>query len=220
MLKADLHLHSGEDRTHHLKYSARKLIGEMAKQGFEVLALTLHKDVFYDKKVFDYAKKKGVLLIQGTEKFVEKKEVLIYNITQKEADEIKTFDDLRKLKKKKDILVIAPHPYFLLGECLGKKLEENIDVFDAVEYSHFYLSWLNLNRKAVRISKKYKVPMIGNSDIHHLKQIGMTYSLIDSKKDMKSVFNAVRKRKVTIKTKPASLYYFVWKAFMTFFKLE
>ena len=87
--------------------------------------------------VFDPLTPLLVEMIQG-------KEVLIYNITQKESKKLKTFDDLRKLKQKKNILIIAPHPYFIIRSCLGKQLDKNIDLFDAIEYSHYYLKYLTV----------------------------------------------------------------------------
>ena len=165
-------------------------------------------------------KKKGILLISGVERYIEGKEVLLYNVSQSDIEKIKTFDDLRIFKKKKNILVIAPHPFFKRSNCLGKKLLENIDVFDAIEYSHFYLSFFNLNKMAVKIAKKHKLTLIGNSDTHYLKQIEMTYSLIDSKKSIDSIFKAIKKGNVILKTKPISLKYFFWRIFRIIMKSE
>lgn len=211
MLKSDLHIHSAEDNFHSLSYDAKDLIDHAKNNGFEVLAITLHRDVFSSKKIFDYAKKKGILLLQGTERYVEGKEVLMYNVTQSEVEKITTFNDLRALKKKKDVLVIAPHPYFKRKTCLDSKLVENIDVFDAIEYCHFYIPFLNFNKKAVRVSQKYNIPLIGTSDAHNLWQMNFTFSLVDSKKDMKSFFSAIRNKQVMLVTKPLPIYLFFWR---------
>ncbi|MBU1854126.1 MAG: PHP domain-containing protein [Nanoarchaeota archaeon] len=221
MLKSDLHLHSGEDKQHRLKYSAKELIAYAAKKGFEVLSLTLHNELFFNKELESYARKKGVLLIPGIELQIENKEVLIYNVTTEEITKLKTFEDLRKLRiKNNQLLVVAPHPFFKRGNCFGEKLIENIELFDAIEYSHFYLSFFNLNKKAVKIAKKYSLPLVGSSDTHHLIQLETTYSMIDSKKNIKAVIQAIKKNKVELKTKPVSLKYFIWRAFISAFKLE
>ncbi len=220
MLKADLHLHAGEDKFHKLGYSSKELIDLAAQQGFEVLALTFHKDVFYYRELGEYAKNKGILLIPGVEREIEGKEVLIYNVTDEEAKKTNTFDDLRALRKKKDIIIIAPHPYFKRGECLGKKLEENIDLFDGIEYSHFYLKSFNLNRKAENIAKKHSLPLIGTSDAHNLWQLGYTYAMIDSGKDMALVFKAIRKGKVRLVTRPIPFIRFVVRMIKVTLSLE
>ncbi|MFH1589254.1 MAG: PHP-associated domain-containing protein [archaeon] len=214
MLKADLHLHSNDDKRHRaLSYDSKDLIDEASKQGFDVLALTFHGDVFYTKKIVNYAKKKGILLISGIEKYIEEKEVLIYNLTQEESKKLNTFDDLRKLKSKKNILVIAPHPFFKTKSCLGNKLVKNIDVFDAIEYSHFYLPYFNLNRKAVRLAKKKNLSLVGTSDTHYISQLGNTYSYIDSEKNIEAIFQAIKKGKVKMKSKPVTLKQFIERFF-------
>lgn len=220
MLKADLHLHAEEDKHHKIKYDSKELIDYAAKKGFEVLALTFHRDVYYNEYLKEYAKNKNILLIPGVEKLIEGKEVLIYNISRTESDKLKTFDDIRNLKEKKDILVIAPHPYFKIWNCLGKKLVENIDLFDAIEYSHFYLPFFNLNKKAVEVAKKFSKPLIGTSDAHNLFQIGMTYSLVDSEKNIESFFKAIKNGKTELKTKPVSLKYFIWRSFKMALDIE
>lgn len=220
MLKADLHLHTGEDVFHKLKYNAKELIDYMVLKGFDIIAITCHGNVFYNKEITDYAKKKGILLIPGTERFIEGKEVLIYNLTQTQAKKIHTFQDLRQLKKQQDLLVIAPHPFFLRKNCLGKKLEKNIELFDGIEYSHFYVPLLNRNKPAVKIANKHNKPLIGNSDAHSFANIGFTYTMIDSKKDIKSVFEAIRDKKTSLETKPVSYKYFLKKIFQVVLDTE
>ena len=51
MLKTDLHLHAGEDIHHKLKYSSKKLIDYAASKGFNVLSLTFHEHVYFNKKI-------------------------------------------------------------------------------------------------------------------------------------------------------------------------
>ena len=77
MLKADLHIHTKEDPVHHkdIKYTAKQLIDHAANQGYEVIAITCHNKVYYNKKIKEYAKKKGILLIPGIEKTIKRKHV-------------------------------------------------------------------------------------------------------------------------------------------------
>ena len=220
MLKADLHLHAGEDKFHKLTYSSKELIDYASKKGFKVLALTFHRDVFFNKEIASYAKKKGIVLIPGVERYIEGKEVLIYNLKAGQEEKINTFEDLRNLKKEQNILIIAPHPFFKKSNCLGEKLIENIDLFDGIEYAHFYTSFVNLNKKAVQIAKNSSLALIGTSDAHNLSQIETTYSIIDSKKDINSIFEAIKNKKVVLKTKPVSLKYFICRALKVVFNLE
>ncbi len=205
-LKTDLHMHVDRDPCDtYITHTARDIINLAAKQKFEVLAITCHDYVFPVKEIQSYAKKKGIILIQGAEKTLQGKHVLIYNINNSDLKKIKTFEDLGKLKQTKNILVTAPHPYYPMHFCLRKELEKNIDVFDAVEYSHAHTARINFNNKAVEIAKKHNKTIIGNSDTHHLFQLGLTYSLVDSEKTPEAVIDAIKKGNVKVVSPPLSL---------------
>jgi hypothetical protein len=208
MLKADLHIHTGEDPYDKIKYSSKELIDHAARLGFDVLAITNHHKIHYSKKLADYAKRKGILLISGVETHINGKEVLLLNA--RKPGRIKDFSDLERLKKE-NVVVIAPHAFYpLFSACLGEELLKNIKYFDAIEYCHFYLPFLNsFNKKAVMVAKKYNKTLVGTSDSHRLFQMGHTYSLIDCNKDIDSVLEAIRKGKVQIRTKCLSYFSFL-----------
>ena len=216
-LKADLHTHAKEDKMHVLSYTSKDLIDKAHRLKYDIIALTFHKRVFEGeayRKVAMYAKRKGMLLIPGCEANIEGKDTLIYNITQKELKSIRTFRDLRQLKidlqkKGREILVIAPHPYFsaaFMGKfCLGRKLVKNIDIFDAIEYSFLYLKRINRNKRAVKVARRYCKPMVGNGDIHVLDNLDKTYSMIYSRKTVNDVIRAVKNGDIKIVTRPLTV---------------
>lgn len=201
MLKTDLHIHTKEDPhdRYKIKYTAKELIDKAAELGYDVISITNHNKVTYNEELAEYALGKGILLIPGIEKTIKGDHVLIYNITQEQADKIRDFEDLRKIKNS-DNLVIAAHPYFFISS-LGNRLLRYIDCFDAIEYSFFCTMIVNLNKKAVKVAKNYNKPVIGNSDLHDLYFFNCTYSLIDSEKDIASVFKAINENKARLETK-------------------
>jgi len=209
LVKSDLHIHTSEDKEDtFIKHSAKDLIDFASKQGINVLAITLHEYILPIKNLKTYAKKKNIFLISGVEAKIEGKHVLIYNITSKEFEKIKKFDDLRKLKKKnKNIFVIAPHPFmpknFLTKICLQDKYFENKDLFDAIEHQMFHFSMFNPNKRTEKISKLDHKPLIANSDVHFLNFFGKNYSTIDveGKINEKNVFDAIKQNRVTIHNK-------------------
>jgi predicted metal-dependent phosphoesterase TrpH len=232
-LKADLHTHAQEDRFHTLPYTSKDLVKQAKKLGYNVIALTFHRKVFEGprfKEVEAYAKRLGVLLIPGCEANIEGKDVLIYNITESERKKIKTLRDLRKWKidalhNGREVLVIAPHPYHVtagvIGKyCLGRKLVKNIDIFDAIEYSFFYLKRYNKNKKAVKIAKRYCKPLVGNGDIHTLENLNFTYTLINSKKTVSDVIHAIKKGHVKIVSRPLTVKHVIKMAYLHSFKLR
>lgn len=217
MLKADLHLHVQGDPRHSIRHTAQQLIDHASKLNFQVLAITNHDQVFYSPELANYAQSKNILLIPAAEKTLEGKETLLYNVTQEDLNQLKTFADLKKLKEQKNILIIAPHPFFLLPTCLNQKLEQNIDLFDAIEYSHFYHKLINRNQKAVKLAEKYQKPLVGTSDCHSLFQFNQTYTLIDSKPDQNSLFQAIKSQKCQLVTQPLSTRNFLKVPFVTLF---
>jgi predicted metal-dependent phosphoesterase TrpH len=203
-LKADLHIHTSEDPKDKVRYSARQLIDYASQKGFDVLAITNHNFYTYNDYLRDYAASKGILLIPGIELSVEEKHIVLLNITDNLPQKIQSLQDLRHYKNE-DSLVIAPHPYFPMYQALKSKLEEYIDIFDAVEYTHFYFRRINYNKKAERKAREFNLPLIGVSDAHLLHQVGMTYSLIDAEKTPEAVIGAIKGKRIQIVTQPLRL---------------
>src|SRR5579862_1975472 len=179
MIKIDLHMHSGEDPEDGLQYPATALIDRAVELGYGAIAITLHCQVIDDERVFEYARSKGLLLIRAVEWNINGADVLLYNVTQAEAQKLITFDKLRAYKKERgeDMLIIAPHPFYPHGHSLKQQLEPNIDLFDAIEYAQIHLPWFDgYNQQAVRVAKKYNKPVVANSDSHNLWMFGRHYT--------------------------------------------
>jgi predicted metal-dependent phosphoesterase TrpH len=199
MIKVDLHMHSGEDPQDGLRYPATVLIDRAVELGYGAIAVTLHGKVIEDERVFEYAREKGLLLIRAVEWSIEGGDVLLYNITQRDAAKLRSFQDLRAYKRERgeDMLVMAPHPFYPRGHSLRRRLEPNIDLFDAVEYSQIHLSWFDgFNQRAVRVAKKHGKPVVANSDTHNLWMFGRHYTLVDAEPTMPSIFRAIREGRV------------------------
>ena len=203
LLKTEMHCHVKGDPVDKIKYSAKELILLAAKLKYEVMSITPHLKTYSNEEMIRFAKENNILLISGKEAKIQGKEVLIYDYT----GEINKLEELDKVQQENG-LVIAPHPFFVMPSCLGRKLEKNINNFDAIEYCHFYSKKINFNRKAEILAKKYNKPMIGTSDAHNLYEFGATYSILDCEKDKDSVLEAIRKNKIRIITKPMTTFLF------------
>src|SRR2546426_653463 len=101
MIKVDLHLHSGEDPYDGLRYPATAVLDKAAELGFAAIAITLHSKVLDDERLFDYARRKGVLLIRAVEWYLQESDVLLYNVTQRDVEALHTFDDLRAFRRER-----------------------------------------------------------------------------------------------------------------------
>lgn len=205
MLKADFHMHTNEDEVDfYIQYSAKEMIKYCAKLKYDVLAITNHAvkakhKCFFNQDIERYAKKHGILLISGMEARIDRKDVILLNVkpgTKKPT----TFRRVEILKDE-GAVVIAPHPMFKLHS-LNKQLSKKIDMFDAIEYSHSYTKYFNMNNPGMEIANKYNKPVVGTSDCHYLEQIGKTYTKVDASQDKDSVLEAVKKNKLELVTRP------------------
>lgn len=198
-LKIQFHLHTRKDPADSILHTETELIDEAARLGYDAISITCHNVLIFDEDLRKYAEKKRILLIPGIEKSIQKKHVLLIN-ADVHAQRIQTFEDLKKYREKKpDCLVIAAHPFYPGSICLGPKLMEHIDLFDAIEYSWYHSKKLNsYNKKAIKVAEKYKKPLLGTADNHILKYLNGTYSLIDSEKNIPAIFDAIKKNKIKI----------------------
>ncbi|MBU2638823.1 MAG: PHP domain-containing protein [Nanoarchaeota archaeon] len=231
MLKADFHIHTNYIQEMETSFSPKELIDKAASMGFDVLCFSEHYiltrlgDYFpeYRKEPLttyrdfkDYAESKGILLLPAVEMRYKEGEIVLVNF-KGDVRDYPTIESLKSLPK--DVFVIAPHPFYKRGMCLGENLEKHIALFDAIEYSHFYAKICNFNKKAVRIAKKCSKPMVGTSDTHMLLQFGYTYTLLDAEKNINSVVRALKKGKLKLVTNPLPLWPFTIITLNTIYKI-
>ncbi|MEO8440114.1 MAG: PHP-associated domain-containing protein [Spartobacteria bacterium] len=179
-IKLDLHLHTLDDPKDHLDYSAHQLLERARELGFGALAITLHDKVFDGAEVFADAAAMGILLIQAAEMRLEGADVVLLNVRPADVANLRTFDDLRRLRARlgDSIFAFAPHPFFFLGASIGSRLVEEIDCFDAIEICHFHKGLFDLNRLGRRVAAGHNLPLIATSDAHSLHAFGGHYTSI------------------------------------------
>ncbi len=213
MLKCQFHLHTKGDKEHHFFYSSKEIIDKAAKLNYDALAFTCHRTVIHTKALENYAKKKGIILFSGIEARIEKKEVLLINI-DKDAEEIKTFAQLKKYKTNHpNCLIIAPHPFFPGSQTLKNRLIEHIDLFDGIEHSFCYTTTKNFNKKAVEIAKKHHKTLVATADCHHPKDLNIGFCLVESAKNKESIIKAVKSGKIKNVHQPTT-YFKIFKTLL------
>lgn len=221
-LKVDLHLHTAHDLAEIAAgrkdlIPPKELVDMAVAQNFDAIAISHHCVQYQDDELTEYARQKGLIVIPAVETYIQRKHVLLVNFSTKKH--ILNYHDLA-IHKTDDVLVIAPHPYYVLSACLGSDLVENIECFDAIEYCHYYYKFLNPNRKALRVAKKYNLPVIGNSDTHRRFQFGTTYSYVYAeKKSIPAIIRAIKQGKVEYISHPLTLRNFVKETLWLFEKL-
>ena len=203
-LKADLHTHTGDDPQDGLGYSVEMLIEAAARLEYQVLAVSCHRSRVFSERLAEYAQQRGVLLMPAIELTIEKKHVVVLNPSEAQC-RAKSFAELRAARNP-DAVVIAPHPYYPSTTSLHRFLDQNIGLFDAIEYCSLHIAGVNLNRRAVRMAQRHGLPLVGTSDAHCPQDLGKTYSIIEAEPTIRSVIQALRAGHVEVVTQPVSFF--------------
>jgi predicted metal-dependent phosphoesterase TrpH len=198
-LKADLHLHTAEDPLDRVRYTAKELISKAADERFDVISITNHHEMTFNQDLLSYAQQRGILLIPGIEMTIRRRHVLVLNPPPHKT--CLDFLSLSKLRRP-ETLIVAPHPYFPGTYSLNGYLLKHLNLFDALEYCHFYSPMINFNQRVLEVCRSFGFPLIGNSDAHFLSQLGTTYSLIHAERNLESIFAAIRGNQVEVVTRP------------------
>ena len=205
MLKTELHIHTSDDRVDLIPYSTFELIDRAAHLKYQALAITLHGHQLDLGPFRAYAQDRGIVLIAGVERTICGKHVLLLNFPA-EADRVISFEEVAALKARCHGLVIAPHPFYPAPNCLGRLLTTHASLFDAVEFNYFYTRRLNqFNLAAQRWAHHHGKPVVANTDVHRLEQLGPTYSLVDAEPHADAICSAIRSGRVEIRTEPITL---------------
>jgi predicted metal-dependent phosphoesterase TrpH len=202
-LKAELHSHCNLDPLDYrlCDYGAEDLIRTAANLDYQVLAITCHGHDVWSGQLADYALSFGITLVPGMEVVTrDGKHILAYNF-HLSGDELDTLSKMRS-RKREDTLVIAPHPYFPSWSCLWGQVEENIELFDAIEHSGFFTPGLDFNARARRIAERHGKPCVGNGDVHRLWQLGRTWTWIEAEPEVTSIIEAVRAGRTRVHAEP------------------
>jgi predicted metal-dependent phosphoesterase TrpH len=208
-IKIDLHIHTLDDPKDVIDYSAHQLLERAKQLGFGVLAITLHDAVFDRAEVFADAAAMGILLIPAAEVRLQGADAILLNVTAAELAALKNFEDLRQLRARRgsSMFTIAPHPFYVLGGSIGRRLFDEIDCFDAIELCHFHKWLLNPNRRAARVAEKFGKPLIATSDAHRLHAFGRHHTGIPRPRALtiENVFAALRSGPRRLTSPSASL---------------
>lgn len=205
MLKVELHAHTDRDPLDHISHSTEALIDRAAALGFQALAITLHNRYFDPAEHAGYARERGIVLIAGIERSIHHRHVLLLNFPSSCAD-VRDFDDIAALRQRcPGGLVVAPHPYYPIASALRGQLEPHRDLVDAVEVNSMYTRLVNFNARAIRWARANGKPLVGNTDLHLLEQMGTTYTMVEAEPTADAICETIRAGRAEVRTEPLSV---------------
>jgi predicted metal-dependent phosphoesterase TrpH len=209
MLKVELHAHTDQDPADAIPHSTPQLIDHAAALGYGALAVTLHDRYFDPGEWRPYAQRQGLVLLSGIERTIQRQHVLLINFPPACAT-VTSFEQLARLKAASGGLVIAPHPFYPTISALRGSLDAHGPLFDAIEINAMYTRWLNFNRAAARWARAHAKPLVGNTDLHVLEQMGTTYSLVDAAAAPDAICEAIRAGRVEVRSTPLTSIRAAW----------
>jgi predicted metal-dependent phosphoesterase TrpH len=203
VLKVELHAHSNLDPHDGIPHTTRELIDRAAQLGYHALSVTCHNHYFDPAQDMEYARERGIVLLSGVERTIRRAHLLLINFSDA-CQQVHSFDDAVTLKHAEPRgLVIAPHPLYPTPSAMGLGIMNRYrDLFDAVEVSSLYTRQVNFNARAVEWARANGKPLVGNSDVHTLAQLGTTYTLVDAAPDPDAICWAIKEGRIELHTQP------------------
>jgi predicted metal-dependent phosphoesterase TrpH len=200
VIKTELHAHTALDPLDYVPHSTRQLIDRAAALQYGALAVTLHNRYYDPAEDAAYARARGIVLIAGIERTIDGRHVLLLNYPAECAD-VMSFADVRALRQRHPRgIVIAPHAFYPTPTAMYAVMDECADLIDAVEVNSMFRFWLDFNSRAVAWARARNKPIVGNSDLHVLEQLGPTYTLVDAKPDADDICAAIRAGRVELRS--------------------
>jgi predicted metal-dependent phosphoesterase TrpH len=200
VIKVELHAHTALDPVDYIPHTTRHLIDRAAALGYGALAVTLHNRYYDPLADREYARDRGVVLIPGIERTIDRRHILLLNFPS-DCAAVATFDDVRELKRRYPRgLVVAPHAFYPTGSAMRGMADRYADVVDAVEVNSMFTPWLDFNRRAIAWARTNGKPVVGNTDLHLLEQLGTTYTLVDAERDADAICDAIRAGRVELRS--------------------
>lgn len=199
LLKVDFHVHTSADPVDNLPLDAVATIELAADNGFDAIALT-HHDLYLreTKAIREASERTGVLVLPGIEATLDGGSHVVIINADPEVETVRSLAELAEYRSD-DNLIFAAHPFYPPFQLGAERLERWVDLFDAVEWCHFWNKFVSRpNLLARHFCERYGKPMVGSGDVHLPDQINSTYSLVEAEKDVGAIAEAVRAGRVQV----------------------
>lgn len=188
-LRVDLHVH-----TNHSKDS-RASPGSMIKRalalGLDAIAVTDHDTVSGSLEAMELARGTPLLVIPGQEIRTRDGEIIVLGIKKDLPGRLPALDTM-KMARNSGGFVIVPHPFDRMRKGLGNTMTSCLKYIDAVEVFNARTIFNKFNKKAMSFAREHSLPMTSGSDGHFPEEMGKSYLLVHSPRDIQSILEAVR----------------------------
>lgn len=176
----DIHIHS--HYSHDSRMTIDQIISTAKKVGLDKIAITDHNEIKGAIKAF---KKEPSFIIPGVEVSALEGHVICLDIKESIPYGLPAVEVIEKVHNLGGI-AIAAHPYDYFREAMDDLCIEL--PFNAIEVNG---SCINGNSRAIRMARENNKPLVGGSDAHIIRQIG----LVRTKCKLNDPIESIRKGK-------------------------
>ena len=201
MIRVDLHLHTNysPDASIHPKTIVDQLY---AHPSIKAVAVTDHNTVEGYYKVHALASPyQDILIIPGIEVSAVGGDLIVLGVAELPPKPW-TVDNVIDFARKRDGLVVVPHPYRAYG--LGD-LAKNYD-FDAIEVLNG-ISTSHVNKMAETLAKAMGLPGVAGSDAHRAHELWTAYTEVQASSDTDEILKAIKKGLIRVASTGKSIHF-------------
>jgi predicted metal-dependent phosphoesterase TrpH len=190
-LKIDIHTHSRFSKDGLEDIEA--IILKAKEVGLGGMALTDHNTIEGLEEAMRLSRKHGLLVIPGEEIKSRQGDILALGINKHIPKGLDASETICMIHRNGGV-AIAAHPYSskLFHHLSVGKLAEKLD-FDAIEVLNSRTPFGN--KAALMTAIKRNIPRVSGSDAHMISEIGNAYTIIESKRNIKSILSSIKKGK-------------------------
>src|SRR3954463_5336980 len=203
MLKVELHAHTADDRADRVAHTTRDLVRHALSLEYGALAITLHDTQNDLTRDAAWARDQGLLLLRGIERTIQGVHTLLINFPAEASLRGRRFEDVAGIKAAHPRgLVVVPHAFYPVSSAMGRRLDAHAGWVDAIEVNAMYTRHVNFNGRAIEWARAHGKPLVGNTDLHHLAQMGTTFTLVDAAPTPDAICKSIRDGRAEIRTTP------------------
>lgn len=197
-LKVDLHVHTSHSRDS--LASPENVVNKAIELGLDAIAVTDHDTIEGALEAERLARGKGLLVIPGQEIHTQEGEVIVLGIREPMPSRRPALETL-KLAKQRGGFVVIPHPFDFMRKGLGKSITGCLEYIDAIEVFNARTIFGWLNNRAKEFAETRGLPTVAGSDSHFLDEMGTSYMLIKSPKNIQAILDVARSGKPELITR-------------------
>lgn len=135
-----------------------------------------------------------IVVVPGIEVTTNRGHLLILG-AQQAFPKKKSPEEIIRMARAQDCMVVAPHPYKGYPQSLGNVADLDVDAIETLNSRYIFGRF---NKKAEKMAKELDLPMLGNSDAHFVEMVGRAYTKIDSKPSVDAIFKAIASGKTSV----------------------